>query len=332
MAREDVLALFEGERAGDVTQPIAQGDQGNVWVAQVTGDQTAPPPPPPLPEAAAPAPVTPPATPPPPPAMPAPTTTAAPATPMAAPAEKSGGGWEVDTYRIRAFGDAVVRARAYLDAVRMKVDRMQGAELTPQLGTSPVGRQLGKKFDDRLNADQGLRAMLTEAMKRMERFVATAEEASRAYEQAEENAVETIDKFKFEVEWADEFADDHGHGHHHGHGQDEDQEPAEDEVEDPADDEAGDPAEDQAENPAEEHAEDQRDEPAHGEVEAPAGEHVEDLHDDPAHDQVEDPAEDQAEDPAHGQVEDPAEEPAGNQGQNPGQDEPSAGNGRGKPD
>jgi hypothetical protein len=189
-----------------------------------TGDGTTPPPPPPMPEAGTPAqPVTPPPPPMPESGAPAPVTPA-PATPAAGapvattmavpaqPAEKPAtGGWEVDPERVRSFGDAVVRARSYLDAVAMKVDRMQGAELTPQLGTSPVGQQLAKKFDDRLNAEQGLRVMLTEAMKRMEKFVTSAEKAAREYEQVEENAAETFDNIHFED-------DDHGHGNGHGHG------------------------------------------------------------------------------------------------------------------
>lgn len=163
-----------------------------------------PPPPPPMPEAATPA------TPAPPPAMPvsaapekpAETTTSQPSVVVAsaetAAQPQKTDGWQVDWYELRSFGDAVVRARAYLDAVQAKVDRMQGAELTPQLGTSPVGTQLAKKFDDRLNSADGLRAMLAEAMKRMEDFVTSAETAARAYEDNEESAV-------------DKFSDHHGH-------------------------------------------------------------------------------------------------------------------------
>ena len=262
MSTENLFAVLQGEQGDEVPQPIAEGDQGSAWLAGVTGDQTTPQPPPPMPEAAVPAP----ATPLPPPAMPeaaapaAPTTTpppampAAPATTMTAPAAKPTGGWEVDSYRLRAVGDAVVRARSYLDAVRMKVDRMQGPELSPQLGTSPVGQQLAKKFDDRLNAEDGLRAMLTEAMKRMERFVSTAEEASRAYEQAEENAVEELDKFKYEVEWWDDEPVDRGHGHHHDHHHGDDQ--ARDDAED-QDDGTGDTAEDEPGDTAEDRPEEQ---------------------------------------------------------------------------
>lgn len=104
---------------------------------------------------------------------------------MAAPAPKPDG-WQVDPYQLRAFSDAVLRARSYLDAVQAKVDRMQGAELTPQLGTSPVGQQLAKKFDDRLNSENGLRAMLSEAMKRMDELVTSAEKVASSYEEHEE--------------------------------------------------------------------------------------------------------------------------------------------------
>jgi hypothetical protein len=147
-------------------------------------DTTTPPPPPPMPET------------PPPPAMP---DSKSQASTTAAPVGKPDG-WEVDSHELRSFTDAVVRARSYLDTVQAKVDRMQGAELTPQLGTSPVGQQLAKKFDDRLNSVDGLRAMLVEAMKRMEDFVTSAEKAARTYEELEENTVDTFD-----------------HHHHHDH-------------------------------------------------------------------------------------------------------------------
>jgi hypothetical protein len=206
MAEDSAFAALTTERVAD-TQLTATENAGFL-------QETAPPPPPPMPVAE---------TPPPPPAMPDPTpppaagpppidpddpdapppatgepmatTTAAPAE---KPAEKTTGGWEVDSWRLRSFGDAVVRARSYLDAVQMKVDRMQGAELTPQLGTSPVGEQLAKKFDDRLNSVEGLRAMLTEAMKRMEDFVTSAEKAAKAYEEADEAAEETFENYEFE--------------------------------------------------------------------------------------------------------------------------------------
>lgn len=150
---------------------------------------TTPTPPPPMPQAGTPTPE--PSTPAPPPAMPTdqkPTTMVAAAT---QPQEKTDG-WQVDWYELRSFSDAVVRARAYLDAVQAKVDRMQGAELTPQLGTSPVGQQLAKKFDDRLNSADGLRAMLAEAMKRMDDFVTSAETAARSYADNEETTADSF--------------------------------------------------------------------------------------------------------------------------------------------
>lgn len=110
---------------------------------------------------------------------------------MVAPAKKADG-WQVDPYQLRSFTDAVVRVRSYLDAVQAKVNRMQGVELTPQIGTSPVGEQLAKKFDDRLNSADGLRAMLAEAMKRMEDFVTSAEKAARSYEELEASTVDTF--------------------------------------------------------------------------------------------------------------------------------------------
>jgi hypothetical protein len=113
--------------------------------------------------------------------------------PTERPTEKADG-WEVDPDRLRSFTDAVVRARSYLDAVEAKVDRMQGAELTPQIGTSPVGQQLAKKFDDRLNSADGLRARLVEAMKRMDDFVTSAEKAASTYDELEQNTVDTVTK------------------------------------------------------------------------------------------------------------------------------------------
>jgi hypothetical protein len=164
-------------------------------------EQDAPPPPPPMPEATLP-PAMPEVTPPPampePTPAPAPVTTAAPATTAAPTTTETDtpppvGGWDVDTYRLRTFGETVVRARSYLDSVQKRVERMQGAELTPQLGTSPVGEQLAKKFDDRLNSADGLRAMLAEAMKRMDRFVTSAEQAARSYEEADQVAAENLE-------------------------------------------------------------------------------------------------------------------------------------------
>jgi hypothetical protein len=104
-------------------------------------------------------------------------------------------GWAVDPTELRSFGDAVVRARSFLDSVQMKIDRMQGAELTPQLGTSPVGQQLAKKFDDRLNATHGLRAMLAEAMRRMDTFVASAEQAAKSYAEMDATGREAYQRF-----------------------------------------------------------------------------------------------------------------------------------------
>lgn len=108
-------------------------------------------------------------------------------------------GWQVDSYQLRSFTDAVERARSYLEAVRAKVDRMQGAEMTPQLGTSPVGKQLAKKFDDRLNSTDGLRVMLAEAMKRMEEFVTSAEKAARSYDELDETTADTFTNIELPV-------------------------------------------------------------------------------------------------------------------------------------
>ncbi|OLF15618.1 hypothetical protein [Actinophytocola xanthii] len=120
-----------------------------------------------------------------PPPMPVTTATPAPSTPEY--------GWAVDPDRMRAFVGSVTRARSFLDAVQAKVSRMQGADFTPQLGTSPVGQQLAKKFDDRLNSTSGLRAMLEEAMRRMQTFIASAEAAARSYNEMDETAKAKFD-------------------------------------------------------------------------------------------------------------------------------------------
>ena len=171
-----------------------------------------PQPPPPMPEAATPAappPMPEAATPAPPPSMPEAGAPADPnkpaesgqATTTAAPTpDGPADGWQVDLWELRSFSDAVMRARSYLDAVQAKVDRMQGAELTPQIGTSPVGTQLAKKFDDRLNSAHGLRAMLAEAMKRMEDFVTSAETAARGYEDHEESTADSFSHHHHDAE------------------------------------------------------------------------------------------------------------------------------------
>lgn len=199
MSAENTFARLADDAVA--TEPTSVPADG-AFAGQLTDDGT-PQPPPPMPESGTPAT--------PPPAMPVPDppeepsdettetttepttgTTGQPTTMVAAEPQQKSDGWQVDWYELRSFSDAVLRARAYLDAVQAKVDRMQGAELTPQLGTSPVGKQLAKKFDDRLNSAAGLRAMLAEAMKRMEDFVTSAEEAARAYEDNEENTVDTF--------------------------------------------------------------------------------------------------------------------------------------------
>jgi hypothetical protein len=195
--------MFMSEQATETPSLFAQQLAGDTPVPPPPMPAVVPPPPPmPTPDPVPPPPAEPVAGPPPidpdDPAAPPPATAEPMAVTVAAPAQT--GGWEVDPDRLRSFGDAVVRARSYLDAVRMKVDRMQGAELTPQLGTSPVGEQLAKKFDDRLNSTDGLRAMLTEAMKRMETFVSSAEKAATSYEDVEQNAVQTFDNYEFDVD------------------------------------------------------------------------------------------------------------------------------------
>lgn len=201
-AQQDLVVPDESEK-----QTILQ----RLQAAHGDAAETAPTPPPPMPTPDQPAPETPVLEQPPPaaeepaeptepaePAVPPPPEEEALATPMAGEAGTEPGmggvapgqGWEVEPERLRSFTDAVVRARSYLDAVQMKVERMQGPEYVPRLGTSPVGQQLAKKFEDRLNAPDGLRAMLAEAMRRMDEFVASAEQVVKNYEETDEQVAE----------------------------------------------------------------------------------------------------------------------------------------------
>lgn len=107
------------------------------------------------------------------------------------------GGWAVDGDRLRDFVYAIERVRRKLWDVQEQVDLMRSTAFTPKLGTSPVARQLERKFADRLDAPLdnpqhpttgGLRPMLAEAMRRMEEFVAGAEAAARNYRELDQNA------------------------------------------------------------------------------------------------------------------------------------------------
>jgi len=150
-----------------------------------------PAPPPPMPSAV-------PAPPPPPPAADVGTSTtqSVEVRPTAPPK-----GWEIDPDQLSSFTHAVDSVRDRLLAVQAKVDRMQTASYTPNLGTSPVGVQLEEKFTDRLDAPLddpknpttgGLRPMLAEAMRRMDEFVAGAEAAVKAYREHDEASIAHI--------------------------------------------------------------------------------------------------------------------------------------------
>lgn len=89
---------------------------------------------------------------------------------------------------------AVTSARFGLAAVQARVERMQGDEYTPKLGTSPVGQQLAKKFDDRLNGEAGLRGLLAEAMRRMDQFIESAEKVRDTYRETEADAQQSINR------------------------------------------------------------------------------------------------------------------------------------------
>jgi len=105
---------------------------------------------------------------------------------------ESPGYWDVDPDRLNGFAMAVTSARFGLAAVQTRVERMQGESYTPKLGTSPVGQQLAKKFDDRLNGDEGLRGLLAEAMRRMDQFIESAEKVRDAYREGEDVAQDSI--------------------------------------------------------------------------------------------------------------------------------------------
>lgn len=79
-------------------------------------------------------------------------------------------------------------ARSGLAAVQALVSQMQGDAYTPKLGTSPVGQQLARKFDDRLNSEAGLRPLLAEAVRRMDEFINSAEAVRDAYAETEAEA------------------------------------------------------------------------------------------------------------------------------------------------
>lgn len=112
------------------------------------------------------------------------------------PAGTTGGGggqspgyWDVDLDRLQGFKTAIAAARTGLGAVQTLVGQMQGDAYTPKLGTSPVGEQLARKFDDRLNGDQGLRTLLAEAMRRLDQFIHGAEKIRDAYAESDQDAL-----------------------------------------------------------------------------------------------------------------------------------------------
>ncbi|OLR90134.1 hypothetical protein [Actinokineospora bangkokensis] len=113
-------------------------------------------------------------------------------TPADQPPPQSKGYWDIDPSRLEGFGVAVTAARFGLAAVQARVARMQGDDYTPQLGTSPVGKQLAKKFDDRLNGAEGLRGLLEEAMRRMDTFIESAEKVRDNYRETEQLAQDAI--------------------------------------------------------------------------------------------------------------------------------------------
>jgi hypothetical protein len=115
----------------------------------------------------------------------------------ARPTPAASGGWAVDPYSLKDFAAAIESVRDWLHAVDEKIELMRSASYTPTLGTSPVAEQLERKFQDRLDAplddprnptSGGLRPMLAEARRRMEEFLAKAEDALRHYAEFDEEA------------------------------------------------------------------------------------------------------------------------------------------------
>ncbi|WP_197522987.1 hypothetical protein [Actinokineospora pegani] len=115
-----------------------------------------------------------------------------PSAPVEQPVPQAKGYWDVDPDKLAGFATAVEFARLGLAQVQSRVELMQGEAYTPQLGTSPVGQQLARKFDDRLNGDNGLRGLLAEAMRRMDQFIESAEKVRDSYTESERLAQETM--------------------------------------------------------------------------------------------------------------------------------------------
>ncbi|WP_436493950.1 hypothetical protein [Actinokineospora sp. HUAS TT18] len=99
-------------------------------------------------------------------------------------------GWEVDPEQVREFAAAVEEVRADLDAIIAEVADLSSPAFQPMLGTSPVGKELSEKFNDRLTSENGLRGQLDEALKRMEEFVASAERTAAGYQESDDNAAQ----------------------------------------------------------------------------------------------------------------------------------------------
>lgn len=101
-------------------------------------------------------------------------------------------GWQVEPDQVRDFAAAVEQVRADLNAITREVSEMSGPAYAPMLGTSPVGRQLADKFNDRMGSERGLRGQLEVALKRMEEFVASAEKTAAAYQATDEDSAQGL--------------------------------------------------------------------------------------------------------------------------------------------
>lgn len=100
----------------------------------------------------------------------------------AAPAPTGAAGWSIEPEQLRDFAAAVAQVRADLNAINSEVGDLAAPSFAPMLGTSPVGQQLAEKFTDRMGSEFGLKGQLEVALKRMEEFLASAEQTVASYE------------------------------------------------------------------------------------------------------------------------------------------------------
>jgi hypothetical protein len=100
----------------------------------------------------------------------------------------AGSGWQVDPAQVRDFAAAVEQVRADLNRISNEVNTMSTPNYAPLLGTSPAAQELAEKFTDRMGGEDGLRGLLDAALKRMDEFVAAAEQTVAAYEATDQDS------------------------------------------------------------------------------------------------------------------------------------------------